>query len=293
MTKQIRKSVFETNSSSSHSLTMAPEDLVAQPFSDEVLRSGKLPIVVGDYGWEWYRYYSPEGKIAYLVTQITNGDTLLGPGITEELREEYDAFDMLFRVVKQHTGVEIEVLPSTPSIDHQSVGEGMALFVDEEKLRNFLFSPNSYVQTGNDNDCAPALMNTDRGTEPTYVAWFATPAPDSVATKFQMSRWPDTLTALNGDVIERDSPVMEQLQKHGVVVSVRWEVSKRYSPFEYSDSTDVTQGELARREFRFVNTLPVEVVNLGAPKDPRDEGVIATLTVMLPQELAARFSEAH
>jgi hypothetical protein len=52
MTKQIRKRVFETNSSSSHSLTLSPGDLVAQPFSDDVLRSGVLSV-------ELLRLYRP------------------------------------------------------------------------------------------------------------------------------------------------------------------------------------------------------------------------------------------
>ena len=56
MTEQIRKNVFETNSSSSHSLTVSEGDITGQPFSDHTLREGVVIVGKGEYGWEFEQY---------------------------------------------------------------------------------------------------------------------------------------------------------------------------------------------------------------------------------------------
>jgi hypothetical protein len=294
MTKQIRKSVFETNSSSSHSLTMSPGDIVAQPFSDAVLRSGLLQVGVGEFGWTYERFYTAENKIRYLLTQITRGEVPESDDIAGSLRESYSSFNLLCDVVKAHTGVDIEVLPSSGYIDHESVGVGMELFQDEEKLKQFLFSADSYVETGNDNEEPPALMYTDRGSpEPTYGEHYATPASDAIATQFTLSRWPENLKSLNGELIDFESPVMQQMREKGVVVKVQWTDSSRYGPFDYADPLAYTMSLLARLDFKFNGELDVAVTQLPKPKNPQDGETTATLTFMLPQELATRFVETH
>jgi hypothetical protein len=65
---------------------------------------------------------------------------------------------MIKRVVFKHTGCHIVQDVENPTeigyIDHQSAsyeGENMEMFEDEQTLHDFLFSNNSYIQTGNDN----------------------------------------------------------------------------------------------------------------------------------------------
>ena len=299
MTKQIRKRVFETNSSSSHSLTVAPGDLVSQPFPDSVLRSGELSVRVNEYGWEWYRYYSPAHKISYLLTQITSGDLPdeddleEGESLTDALRARYEKFNTLCNVVKAHTGVNILVVKSSGYVDHESVGLGMDLFGDEEKLKQFLFSKDSYVETGNDNSGPSAKMSTDRGPEDTYAPFYGTPAPGSLATKLVLHKWPTRLESTTGQVIECDSPVMAQILATGVVVAVEWSNSCHYGLFDYEEPLGETMDTLAEQGFKFSSALDVTERAVLKAKDPREGKTIALLTVMLPEELASRFAEVH
>lgn len=154
MTEQIRKNVFETNSSSSHSLTVSEGDITGQPFSDHTLREGVVIVGKGEYGWEFEQYYGIYDKLAYLITQINYEDIPQGDAatVTAELRESDPRFDMLCRVVEEHTGVKLQVQPgSTGYVDHQSSDVGLELFDDEKQLRQFLFNSNSYIETDNDN----------------------------------------------------------------------------------------------------------------------------------------------
>ena len=56
-------------------------------------------------------------------------------------------------LVETTTGCRLQFeLGSCAGIDHQSVGVGTELFDDQERMRQFLFSPGTYLATGNDND---------------------------------------------------------------------------------------------------------------------------------------------
>lgn len=308
MTKQIRKRVFETNSSSSHSLTLSPGDLVAQPFSEDVLRSGELHVEVGEYGWEWKRYYAPESKISYLLTQITGGnlpdeDEHNDENLADALSGQYDKFAMLCSVVKAHTGVTLVVpRPSYEGrwdgsygyVDHESVGVGMDLFDDEEKLKQFLFTKGSYIETGNDNSGPPAHIGTDiAGDDAYYGAHYGTPAEGARATRLNLEKWPTRLTTVTGEEIGEDSPVMAQILETGVVVAVEWSDTTHYDMFRYEEPLGCTMGLLAEQGFKFVGDLPVMQRAVLKAKDQKDGKRIAHLTVMLPIELATRFPEVH
>lgn len=315
MTKQIRKRVFETNSSSSHSLTLSPGELVAQPFSDDVLRSGVLSVEVGKYGWEWRRLYAPASKISYLLTQITSGNlpketALRGESLTDVLREKYSNFMSLCSVVMAHTGVDIVVerpylasdedtdsdsdSDSYGYIDHDSVGVGMELFNDEEKLKQFLFSKDSYIETGNDNSSPPAHIGTDIGSsEAYYASHYATPAEGARATKLNLESWPSRLTTVTGEEIGKESPIMAQIREQGVVVAVEWSNTCHYDMFEYEEPRGSTMGTLAEEGFKFNDDLQVTMRAVLKAKDRKDGKQIAHLTVMLPEELATRFPEVH
>lgn len=154
MTEQIRKNVFETNSSSSHSLTLSAGDIEKQPFADDVLREGVYLVKKGEFGWEQEEYYRIEDKLSYLFTQVVSEKIPQGDAedITATLRGINKEFDMLCRVVQEHTGVKLLASPGSDGyIDHQSSDVGWELFHDEAQLRQFLFSPRSYVETDNDN----------------------------------------------------------------------------------------------------------------------------------------------
>lgn len=62
--KSIRKKVFETNSSSVHSITVLKEN-VGKPITDE-----KIFVALGEFGWELDCYTEPSDILSYLYTAI-------------------------------------------------------------------------------------------------------------------------------------------------------------------------------------------------------------------------------
>lgn len=292
---QIRKSVFETNSSSSHSLTLTPENLLAMPFSKEVLQAGVLNVAPNDYQWEWYRYYAPTNKIRYLVTQlfpsgIPRGDAVV---VTKTCREENDRFDQLCRVVECHTGVSVHLVPgSNGSIDHDSVGVGLSLMGnDDEDLWTFLFT-DCYVETSNDNSAAPFVIDTDRGGEFYHEEHFASPAVSAVRVEILFYPYgPRRLTTTTGVDLSLDHPsIVEELGKQGVVSDAVWTCKGSYDPFEHSDVRGQTCNYLMREGLRFSKTLAarsdyVECHTPYAQRVPLEDTQVAQLSIMVPPGL--------
>lgn len=287
---KIRKSVFETNSSSSHSLTLSSNELAAQPFSKDVLRAGALSLYKGEYGWEWYRYYSVIGKLNYLLTQlftddIPNGDAL---EVTNELREQDHRFDMLCKVVKEHTGVDILVSPgSTGYIDHDSVGVGLEAFHSEDKLRSLLFSEENYIETGNDNSGPAWTIGTDRGDEFYYRDFFWEPGESNVTVGIKLvSHWDLVFETAKGARLSREHnpELYQQLLSKATVLKADWTSKGRYSRFEYEEPRGATAAMFAQGEdgIRFSPNLEVSVNHIRT-EDYGDS--FADLTVSVPADL--------
>src|ERR1035437_5327565 len=121
--KIIRHSVFETNSSSSHSISIADKCEVYQTIYPN--GDGEIILEGGDFGWENDFYSDSWTKANYCAQD----------GIDDE---------MLERVIKNHTGAKKVIinLGDYCSIDHQSIGTSEAAFESDETLKRFLFSPN-------------------------------------------------------------------------------------------------------------------------------------------------------
>lgn len=142
--KNIRQAVFETNSSSSHSVTISTESAILEtfPLNDK----GNLEVTFGEYGWDEERFYDKEDRLSYAATYVYNDGT----------NEEKKLFE---ETLKEHTGAKkIKYMVggegawhATGYIDHQSVYEAQTIFSSKESLRMFLFNPNSYFETDNDN----------------------------------------------------------------------------------------------------------------------------------------------
>ena len=292
---QIRKSVFETNSSSSHSLTMGSDDIVEQPFSAAVLRSGVVELAVGEYGWEWRRYYQPKEKLAYLLTQITNGKIESGEPseVTRGLRKEDPRAEMLCRVVEAHTGCELVFNASEGYIDHQSAagdgGNGLELFDDESVLRKFIFNSESCIQTGNDNDAPPWTIKTDRGPELFFESFIRPVDADSRSVLMCFPKcFRDVLFTTSGAIIaaDRDPEFHAELMSRGVAESANLHIFG-YNLYESKDIvgvcaeklTDPRSGEpfavsrsfTAQRHFSKVGDFQEHLlVSMRLPKDLAD-----------------------
>jgi hypothetical protein len=156
MTMQIRHQVFETNSSSSHSVTVSGQEAEDFGLGREVLRSGIISVMRADsFGGDWRTHDDTINKIAYMLMQCSpwGFPEGLGVDVIPSLVQRSENARWLVDVIQRATGCTVEFRPGlTVSIDHQSHGEGSELFSDEAEMRRFLFSPASYLQTGNDNE---------------------------------------------------------------------------------------------------------------------------------------------
>ena len=177
MKKLIRKGVFETNSSSCHSISvnesMVYNDIPKLDFSGNILLNS------GEFGWEVETYHDFESKAAYLIVYIRDwcGDkkeefkNILESIIKEVSGCESISYEDNFwetekvsyeettwnSVTKQSekTG-EVRYYDRNLGegyIDHQSVEDKDCHFLFEniETLKSFLFNSASYIETDNDN----------------------------------------------------------------------------------------------------------------------------------------------
>lgn len=147
---KIRKG-FVSNSSSSSFVIIGSGDFesdLEQYIDDDGI------LVIGDkghteFGWEYTEYRGLFDRInfAYLL--------ILANPISRYA-------EMLYDVLKEQFGCEISFILTddyeTPPgfeygyIDHQSCGgDNMEIYEDVEKLRNFIFCKDSYIQGDNDN----------------------------------------------------------------------------------------------------------------------------------------------
>lgn len=150
----IRKGTFETNSSSTHSICVTKEDTF-------VKIPDKLEINIKNYefGWEYDKYRNTDEKFAYLVMGVV-------AGWNDSLLEASQNLNKLIKTIgKWVKSVQIEGLdvvcynnesyydPYDGYVDHATEMEEMvnALLSNEEMLKRYLFSEDSFILTGNDN----------------------------------------------------------------------------------------------------------------------------------------------
>ncbi|MFA6989755.1 MAG: hypothetical protein WC197_06780 [Candidatus Gastranaerophilaceae bacterium] len=185
---KIRKSIFETNSSSTHSIIFSKENGIDQTIKSE---NGIIKIEVGEYGWDVDSFYYPQEKASYLATAIKNYYSdekrkILIENFVNAIKEISGATDVFIIPISGENKFNkmIEVaeklrkqgldIPLTKAveitkekereeeeywgyIDHQS-GPGEQpenwdeVLRDKESIKKFIFSSANYFTTGNDNE---------------------------------------------------------------------------------------------------------------------------------------------
>jgi hypothetical protein len=136
--KKIRKGVFETNSSSTHSISIGISDGKAQFDTLPIDSDGVCRVYQAEFGWEQETFNSPSMKASYAYT-YAKGDL-------SKMRQLGDV------IQKQLGGkITVEFVEGDGYIDHQSFDVCEEAFESDDKLRNFIFNPRSYLETGNDN----------------------------------------------------------------------------------------------------------------------------------------------
>lgn len=177
MKKQIRKGVFETNSSSTHAICIATEDVLNIP--------NKIHFEFGDYEWECRKLVSMQDRVNYLYTALTYindintitkyltfiANTLKAHGV-EDI--EFDSFELSFYewegVINAYAAPLEKDSDEWYGIDHgRETREFVdAVCTDEDRLLHYLFSNKSYIETGNDNDEYDVNINVDYPHEEYY-----------------------------------------------------------------------------------------------------------------------------
>lgn len=176
MRTQIRDAVFETNSSSSHSVTVADEEMRDFNLDKETIRKGVITAKVfpDGYGWQWIRFYKPENVLAYLLYQampmeLRRDDPETGVDLADKIKKSPRARHII-ETVEKATGLRVEfVFPDVEGshfyVDHDSAGNGVEFAQEgrEEELLRLIFGRNSYIEMGNDNSQAGEYIESDIG----------------------------------------------------------------------------------------------------------------------------------
>lgn len=147
--QNIRKGVFETNSSSTHSVHIDESvELLDTIVPDE---NGIITLNGDEFGWEVESYNDSYTKANYLAVLIHEQ----GMSKYQELFES---------VIKEHTGAK-EVKQGWNKDDWCYVDHGSEHGIIEqasesrESMRNYLFNKNSWLFTTNDNDGASWMID--------------------------------------------------------------------------------------------------------------------------------------
>lgn len=151
MKTQIRKNVFETNSSSTHSICITQSDSIIK-FPDCVYFN------TGNFGWEYKILDSVNEKASYLYTAIMclKKSYYYDNKTDKELESESkDRINFIKNALKKYNvESKFELCSKDYYIDHAIEAKEFinAVCSNEERLIKYLFSDKSFILTGNDND---------------------------------------------------------------------------------------------------------------------------------------------
>lgn len=145
----IRHGLFETNSSSTHAICIAKKN-------DNLVIPQSLDFILNDFGWDEHFYYDVEDKASYFYTALYNSyDEDIQKNLEDIKNHIYEVlFDAgchcAFEKPKQSSWSK---WLDSGYIDHQNEIDPLIhkLIKNDKMLFRFLFSPDSFVVTGNDN----------------------------------------------------------------------------------------------------------------------------------------------
>lgn len=179
MKKQTRRSVFETNSSSMHSISIGHSDTFKFPKS--------VQLYFGEFGWGYDEFNDAQNKLSYVLTAIQyhvddipkypekNDNMSWDEWEKSKEKIEYEISvnkaiieSKYLRWLKELlNGVGVHYYPEIPEttskwneygyIDHQSTDVIDEIWSDDENefkenMKNFIFNPNSTLYVDNDNN---------------------------------------------------------------------------------------------------------------------------------------------
>jgi len=183
MKTSIRDRVFETNSSSSHSVTVAEGEMFDRGFSKESVRNGVVTLrkPASEYD-EWMRFYTPENILTFLiVAEVEARQFEISPlgaiQFPEDRQEEIDVLPVLCErypniasamgFLSEEFGLKFRMMmdPDDPGyFDTGDLSFIEGYLGNHEKLAKVLFCSGSFVQTTEENGWPSETVPTDLGT---------------------------------------------------------------------------------------------------------------------------------
>lgn len=142
MKRQIRKSVFETNSSSTHAICITKK-------KDNYKIPKHIDFEFGEFGWEHDEYSDPETKLSYLVTMIGESHNCYS---IEEIYEtnDFKKINDVVSAICECDGIEIKNVDGY--IDHQSIDTIDNLMKEYNcTIEAFIFDKGITLVIDNDN----------------------------------------------------------------------------------------------------------------------------------------------
>lgn len=155
--KKIRFGVFETNSSSTHSICIAK--------NAELLIPKSIHFSFGEFGWEQDTLDSMHEKASYLYTGLFANDRELDfDEIKEYLEKKGVEVSAEVPIWKEYTyegNNGGKYVDNGGYVDHSGdMTEFLnAVCEDKERLMRYLFSGLSFIRTGNDNEDSDISIN--------------------------------------------------------------------------------------------------------------------------------------
>jgi hypothetical protein len=148
MKRQIRKYIFESNSSSVHTLVYSNDGRESSNF--KLNKDGKIEVDFGEFGRDYCIYDSQYDKLSYLITCLYY---LSGYEI-DSIYDKWE-FEKIEEAICSYTGATgIKILGQVePYIDHQSVPDYDIEIInvfDEDAVINFVFNKNIALRTDSD-----------------------------------------------------------------------------------------------------------------------------------------------
>lgn len=169
MKRVIRSNIFETNSSSSHSIVKANRNQYFIPNNLSFGTDNKLHITGGEFGWGYNRYCDFHTKLQYAITMVYETEIPFVDASNWDNRNKiielikntkgFTNLDNMIKVEFNCVGIEIEPISSHwypfGFINHQSCENYSSLedFLNDYgvSLYDFLFDNNVELIIDNDN----------------------------------------------------------------------------------------------------------------------------------------------
>lgn len=162
--KQVRRNVFETNSSSTHSVVRVHDAMENNELPIEYIDGEPFVVVrCDDFGWSWDLFTDAYTKLQYLCTFVVHQT----PVDTEspdfyEAYTQTEEFELIRDAIYSVTGYNLRVesndddgYKSYGYIDHDSVHVA-ANIIRGGKIEDFVFNCTVGLLTGNDNSDKPS-----------------------------------------------------------------------------------------------------------------------------------------